>query len=64
MTADENTGYIIEYVTVGGSMKVTAFDQITLTEACIIAPQSASREEMAKLAIRKLRYVLTRDRKE
>jgi hypothetical protein len=51
-------GYIVEYVAVGGSMKVTAFDPITLTEASIIAPSGASQHDMATLAIRKLDYVL------
>lgn len=56
MSSDE--GYIVEYVALGGSVKVTAFDPATLTEASIIAPTSASQHDMATLAIRKLDYVL------
>lgn len=55
-TGDE--GYIIEYTVVGSSMKVTAFDPHSLTEATIIATPNTPREEAAKLAIRKLHYVL------
>ncbi len=58
MTRDKHDGYIIEYTILGGSMKVTAFDQKTLREASIVASPNASREESAQLAIRKLQYVL------
>jgi hypothetical protein len=50
-------GIIIEYVTVGGSMKVTALDPKTLLEATIIAPISSTPREAAALAVRKLRYL-------
>lgn len=50
-------GYIIEYIELGGSMKVTAFDPKTLREVSIVVPPSATRSEMAKLAIKKLLYV-------
>jgi len=55
-------GYIVEYVTMGGSMKVSAFDPITLTEASIIAPPGASRREAGELAIRKLHYMLEKNK--
>lgn len=58
MTDNHEDSYIIEYTILGGSMKVTVFDPKTLKEASIIASPNASREEAAKLAIRKLHYVL------
>lgn len=50
--------FLIEYVTIGNSMKITAFDEETLQEASIIVPADTSREQMAQLAIRKLRHIL------
>lgn len=56
MQQDEDD-YIIEYVVIGGSMKVTAFNTRTLHEASIVCSAGAAREDMARLAIRKLNYV-------
>ena len=64
MTDSQHEGFIVEYITLGGSMKVTVFDPETLTEASIIAPPNTSRDEAAKLAVRKLRYLLTKDEKD
>jgi len=55
-------GYIVEYITLGGSMKVSACDPITLTEASIIAPPGSSQREAAELAIRKLHYMLEKNK--
>lgn len=60
----EHSGFIIEYVTVGNSMKVTAFDQNTLLEASVIVPASTERKEAAALAVRKLHYVMTQEKKD
>jgi hypothetical protein len=51
-------GYIVEFITVGNSVKVTAFDPETLTEATVVGAPSVAREELAALAVRKLRYVI------
>jgi 4-hydroxy-3-methylbut-2-enyl diphosphate reductase IspH len=54
---DEN--YIIEYVRVGGSVKVSAIDPATGTEACVIVPShGVSEKQMNELAVRKLKFVL------
>ena len=50
--------YIIEYVVIGNSVKVTAFDPETLKEVSIIGAINVPRKQLAKLAIRKLVYVL------
>ena len=55
---------ILEIVSVGNSVKVTAIDEKSGVEACIIAPQNTSRSEMEKLAIQKLEYVLKKKLKE
>lgn len=55
---EHNNGYIIEYVSIGGSVKVTAFDPKTLIEATVIAPASLTPKEQSDLAVRKLHYLL------
>lgn len=50
--------YIIEFIMLGHSTKVTAFDPVTLTEASVIVPSGTDREESSRLAIRKLNYML------
>lgn len=60
MTDDSQEGYIIEFIVVGKSVKVTAMDPVTLKEVSIIGARSASRKELAELAVRKLQYVLNK----
>jgi hypothetical protein len=62
VTGDE--GYIVEFVRIGGSVKVTAFDPATLTEASIVGSPKASEKDLAELAIRKLHYVLAKGKDE
>ncbi|MDE3016714.1 MAG: hypothetical protein KGI29_07365 [Pseudomonadota bacterium] len=58
----EEEQYIMEFISMGPSLKVTAFDPATLREVSIVGDPRASREELSQLAIRKLRYVLNRDK--
>ena len=53
----QNT-YIIEYYQVGNSVKVSAIDPVTLTEACIVGDPKVSKKELSDLAVRKLEYVM------
>lgn len=61
-TDDEQEGYIVEYVTMGDSVKVTAVDPVSMREVSVIGPKKATRRQLAELAVRKLQYVLDRDR--
>jgi hypothetical protein len=56
----DTQGYIVEFVSVGRSVKVTAFDPVTLTEASVIGATRVPRKQLAELAIRKLNYVLSK----
>ena len=56
-----NDGYIIEFYRLGGSVKVSAIDPVTLREACIVGDAKANPKDLAKLAIRKLKYVMGKD---
>jgi hypothetical protein len=51
-------GYIVEFIRVDQSVKATAIDPATLTEASVIGPVRASRRELGQLAVRKLQYML------
>ena len=67
MTSEEGSGqgrYIIEYVAMGESVKVTAIDPVSSREVSIVGPVKAPRKQLAELAIRKLLYVLNRDKDE
>ncbi|OUR76371.1 hypothetical protein A9Q83_14445 [Alphaproteobacteria bacterium 46_93_T64] len=56
--------YIIEFVPVGNSMKVSVFDTETLTEVSIVGPVKASRLDLQKTAIQKMHYVLEKNKAE
>ncbi len=54
---DEDTGIIIETVSLGNSLKVTAIDPATGREASIVADPRTPEILRERLAVRKLRYV-------
>lgn len=63
---DENRddeGYIVEYVVIGNSVKVTAFDPLTLREVSVIGARTTTKKQLAKLAIKKLIYMNKKDMK-
>lgn len=57
---DERGEAIIEFQTIGSTVKVSAVDPVTLVEVSIIAPVKASQREMTAAVLNKLRYVLAR----
>ena len=60
--SDEDEGIIVEFISIGNSVKVTAFDTVSLTEVSIVGSKRASRKQLSDLAIRKLRYQLDKER--
>ena len=58
MNKSKDTNYIIEFIAIGKSVRVSAFDPETLTEATIVAPSNLSKDEMIKNAVNKLEYLL------
>ena len=57
---ESGQGFIVEYMRLpgAGGVKVTAVDPESGTEVSIVGPVAAGREGLAKLAIRKLRYIM------
>ncbi len=56
-------GYIVEYIVIGNSIKATAIDPMTLKEVSVIGAVNTPKEQLAKLAIRKLIYVIKKENK-
>ena len=54
---------IIEFHQVGAYVKVSAVDTATYTEVSIVGDPTRSEEALKRAAIRKLEYILERDRK-
>jgi hypothetical protein len=54
---------IIEFHQVGNAVKVTAVDPDTLVEVSIVGAPGAGEETLKRVAIRKLEYVLEKNRK-
>ena len=54
----ERGGIILEMTSIGSSLKVTAVDEETGTEVSFIAPATAARSDLERLARSKLDYVM------
>lgn len=61
-TKNYDGGYIIEYVVIGNSVKVTAFDPKTLKEVSVIGIRGLPKKNLANIAIRKLEYVIGKNK--
>lgn len=57
-SAPSHGEYIIEITAMGNSVKATAIDPHSMTEATIIGPASATQQQLSELAVRKLLYIL------
>ncbi len=55
---------LFEFRRVGNAVKVCAIDPVTRLEITMVAPISADRETMIRLAKRKLSYVINKKMKE
>ncbi len=55
---------IIEFISVGNVVKVTAVDTISGLEAIIVGDPAAPREHLKRLATQKLNYLLKKNEKD
>jgi hypothetical protein len=55
---------IIEFRRIGNAVKVSAIDTISHVEVSIIAPASSTEQQMTENVMRKLQYVLARQKPE
>lgn len=56
MAGVEPDGYLIEFISIGNSVKVSALDPETGIEVSIVGPARASEAQLTQNAVRKLRY--------
>lgn len=63
MPEESAQDYLIEFVRIGNSVKVSAIDPVTGQEAALIGPSSASESVLSRQAIAKLKYVMDKGRK-
>lgn len=55
---DGDHGYIIEFISMGDYVKVSAIDPVTRHEASIVGDPAVGKEALSRLAVRKLHYVM------
>jgi hypothetical protein len=55
---EEETAYLIEFVYLGNTVKVSAVDPVTGKEACVVGDPAAGEAALSRLAIRKLLYAM------
>ncbi len=58
MTQETGNEYLLEFRRIGNSVKVSAIDPLTAQEVSIVGPADAGQEELTRVAIRKLKYVM------
>ena len=56
--------YLIEFVRVGKTVKVSAIDPVTMIEVSMVGPANAGPETPKRNAVRKLEYVIEKKRRE
>ena len=52
--------YLVEFIQIGSSVKVSAIDPVSGREVSIIGPATASRDYLSRTAVNKLKYVLSK----
>lgn len=63
MPRESGSDYLIEFITIGNSVKVSAMDPVTLTEVSIVGSPLVSQERLARLAVRKLERMILKRKK-
>ena len=54
--------YLVEFIQVGSYMKVSAIDPVSGREVSIVGPASASRGQLTRVAVNKLKYVMAKEK--
>lgn len=52
------SGYIVEFQSIGALVRVTAIDPVSGREVVIQGPASAGQQALARAAVKKLEYML------
>ena len=59
--AQDSEGYLVEFIQIGSSVKVSAVDPVTGREVSIVGPAKATRDHLTRTAVNKLKYVLAKE---
>lgn len=59
-SAKGSQGYLIEFHRIGHAVKVSAVDPATMVEVSIVGSLAAGEEELTRVVVKKLQYVLAR----
>ncbi|MCF8474496.1 MAG: hypothetical protein K9G26_07355 [Emcibacter sp.] len=54
--------YLIEFIQNGAYMKVSVIDPVSGREVSIVGPAAAPREHLIRVAVKKMEYVLTKEK--
>ncbi|MCC3860594.1 DUF6898 family protein [Pseudemcibacter aquimaris] len=57
-----NEGFIIEFIAMGNTVKVTCVDPRDGREVSTIGPANAPRSQLTQAAIRKMKYVIEKEK--
>jgi len=60
MTRRAGGEYLLEFRRIGKYVKVSVLDPVTAEEVSIVGDAAASQEELTRIAVRKLEYVLNK----
>jgi len=58
---NEEGSYIVEFIQIGTSVKVSAIDPESGREVSIVGPASAARSHLSQVAVNKLKYILAKE---
>jgi hypothetical protein len=61
MTGDEPREVYFEFTAIGTAVKVTAIDSVTAVEVTVMGPVNASKADLQRLALQKLKARLARE---
>lgn len=59
--SDDADSYLVEFIQIGSSVKVSAIDPVSGREVSIVGPASASRDQLSRTAVNKLKYILAKE---
>lgn len=58
---NKDNGFIIEFIAMGNSVKVTCIDPRTGREVSTIGPANAPRSQLSNAVVRKMQYVINKE---
>jgi len=58
--SEKSGEYLVEFIQIGNSVKVSAVDPVSGREVSIVGPVTATRPYLTRLAVKKLQYVLAK----